>query len=266
MISESAKASSKVIGSGYVQLERRRLVKLELELRQTENPRYSQRAFARDLGVSHALLSLAISGKRDISADFAQRLLEISRLPIEQLEAIKAGLPIDTPNIFERIDLEKFEMISDWTHYAVLSLLEVEGSRWDVKWMSRRLGQSPAKVKVVMNRLDHLGLIKKLESGRAIQATAPIVVENQKSSIAAKRFNRRLLQKATAAMDEVPFESRDLSSTVFTLNPKYIPYAIERIRNFRRSLSNELENLGEQTDVYALAVQLFPVALLEDEK
>ena len=42
--------------------------------RQKKNPRYSLRAFARDLGFSHTLLSLIFSGRRKVSTKLYARL------------------------------------------------------------------------------------------------------------------------------------------------------------------------------------------------
>jgi hypothetical protein len=42
------------------------------------------------------------------------------------------------------------------------------------------------------------------------------------------------------------------------MNPKNVPYAIERIRAFRRQLTDELEVMDESEEVYNLTVQLFP--------
>ncbi len=248
-----------------VQEQRRQLLRSEFERRKSTNARYSQRALARDLNVSHSLLSLILSGKREMSAEFTQALIEASALPLDEIEVVKAGLPQDLPDSYERLELEKFEMIADWIHYAILSLLETPNSQWEPSWVAVRLGQPISKIRQAMARLEQLGFVKKLGSGRWQQATAPLIMENKRSSAATKLFNRRLLNKAIDSMETCDFEERDLSSTTFTLNPRFIPYAIERIQNFRRSLTNELENLGEQTAVYALTVQLFPLSLQTKE-
>src|ERR1700744_175480 len=52
------------------------ILRRELVARIERNPHYSLRAFARDLGVTHAYLSMLINGKRRLSVSVAARLEE----------------------------------------------------------------------------------------------------------------------------------------------------------------------------------------------
>lgn len=244
---------------------RRRVLLLELARRKKANEHYSHRAYARDLGVSHSLFSLILNGKRRVSNELVKTLLSISQLPSETLEPLKIGLEQLQQQPSTKIELDKFALISDWIHYAILSLLKVEGFQWNVTWVSQRLNVSEQKAGRAMQRLTELGLVSCLEDGSYRQTTGPIVVENKDSSRAAKKFHSGLLKKALAAMNKGSFSERDLSSTVFTLSPEFIPYAVERIRNFRRSLTRELEGLGAQSEVYAITVELFPLTKKEGQ-
>ncbi len=243
---------------------RRQVLLLELARRKKANPSYSHRAFARDLGVSHSLFSLILNGKRRVSDELVKSLLAVSQLPSDVLEPLKIGLEKLDHRPSSKIELDKFALISDWIHYAILSLLKVKGFRWDANWIGRRLNLSDQRAGRAMHRLIELGMVSKDETGRYHQSLGPIVVENKESSRAARKFHSGLIKKAIETMNERPFSERDLSSTVFTLSPEFIPYAVERIRNFRRSLTRELEGLGDQTEVYAITVELFPLTQKED--
>jgi len=61
------------------------LVVEHLTLRRRRNARYSLRAFARDLGVSHSTLSGVVSGRRPASARFVRRVA--TRLGLDEREA-----------------------------------------------------------------------------------------------------------------------------------------------------------------------------------
>lgn len=54
----------------------RHYIQSEFETRRIRNPHYSLRAYARDLNVSPSRISEALSGKRGISADLAQKLIK----------------------------------------------------------------------------------------------------------------------------------------------------------------------------------------------
>ena len=52
------------------------VMRTELDGRKVKNPNYSLRAFARDLGVSHTLISLILNGKRAMSQKMMKKLFE----------------------------------------------------------------------------------------------------------------------------------------------------------------------------------------------
>lgn len=62
-----------------------KMLKKEFERRQTSNPRYSLRAFARDLALDPGLLSRLMAGKRLMALSTAKRVTE--RLRLEEGEA-----------------------------------------------------------------------------------------------------------------------------------------------------------------------------------
>lgn len=53
--------------------------------RKARNPRYSYRAYARDMGVSQSLLSKVLVGKRKVTPEFALRLGMGMNLPDSEL-------------------------------------------------------------------------------------------------------------------------------------------------------------------------------------
>jgi uncharacterized protein (TIGR02147 family) len=232
------------------------------------NPHYSLRAFARDLDLSHTLLSLIFSNKRPLTNSTAQKLVSNERLGEETRSILSLGhIKKDEAKVeFQRLTLQSFAMISDWVHYAVLSLTEIIGFRWDATWIARKLRIGEGRAKTVMNRLTELNFIQKNEFGNYKQSVGKIVIGNKESTEAAQLYNKGLLKKAVQSMSETQFIERDLSSTTFAMDPQYIPYAIERIRSFRRELTQELEGLGAKKEVYALAVQIFPLSKNEENQ
>ncbi len=48
------------------------------------------------------------------------------------------------------------------------------------------------------------------------------------------------------------------------MDPEMVPYAIEKIKKFRRILADELEKAKPGKEVYNLTIQLFPVTSSPD--
>ena len=246
------------------------LLRFELSRRTRRNPQYSLRSFARSLGVSHTLLSLVLNGHRPPSSAFVEKLVEGLNLPAEKADLIrppKARLAAERAPQKQaqkqeqaQISLDQFALISDWQHYAILSLLEVSDTEFEPTFIAQRLGISPLLAKVSMQRLVSLGIVAEGPDGRWRQTSKPIVVENSKSTECSRKFQRQLIAKAVDSLVNDPIELRDFSSTTFAMDPKNIPYALKRIREFRRQLTSELETTGKAEEVYNLTVQIFPTS------
>jgi uncharacterized protein (TIGR02147 family) len=242
------------------------MIRLEFSRRLQKNPSYSQRAFAKFLGVSHTLLSLVLNGHRPPSdallATIAERL-EFGPKKAQMFlgqEVAKGSEAGSVAGETLKLSLDQFALVSEWQHFAILSLLEVPDSDFDAKFIAARLGISVMLAKISMDRLTTSGLVAKGRNGKWRQSTKPIVVENKLSTVSTKRFQRQLLAKAAESLTTDPIEKRDLSSTTFAMNPKHVGYALKRIREFRRALTNELEAFGEPEEVYNLTVQIFPTS------
>jgi transcriptional regulator with XRE-family HTH domain len=234
----------------------RDLLSQELERRSARNGRYSMRAFARSLGLSHTLVSLVLSGRRGLSPETRARVVSRLGLPPETPRA--QGAPAADASV-RALELDQFHLISDWYHFAILSLLEIPRSKAEPRWIAARLGISELQAKLALERLLRLGLLAR--SGRRLrQSGEPIRIGNTVSTAATRKFHQQLLEKARESLEADPIEERDFTSMTFALDPARLELAKSRIRDFRRALVAELESHGRPRRVYELTVQLFPVS------
>jgi uncharacterized protein (TIGR02147 family) len=239
----------------------RGLIERELMRRIEKNPRYSLRAFARSLGVSHTALSLVLTGRRRVSKNLATRVADcVGLTPLERqaLFAADAKLKGGEPAVHQ-LELDQFDLFSDWHHYAVLSLLELPHAQFDEKWIAARLTISRLHARSLMDRLLRLGMVVETD-GVWKRAVAPIRVNNQVSTAATRLFHQQLLAKAAEVIEQTSAAERNYSSMTFVMDEAQVGLATERIREFRRKLVAELERRGAPTKVYNLTVQLFPAS------
>ncbi|MGZ3699532.1 MAG: DUF4423 domain-containing protein [Bdellovibrionota bacterium] len=248
----------------------RQFLREELERRCQRNSKYSLRAFAKSLGVSHTILSMVLSGKRPLASRSRLAIAEKLGLdPIEKQNFLEAGspahraLPRAEVTAAQALSLDEFALIADWYHYGILSLLDTPGARWDCRWIASRLGITETQATLAMERLSRLKLVKRV-GGRWKQSGAPIRIDNRDSTAATRKFHQQLLAKAAESLEQDPIEERDFRSMTFAVDPALLPYARTRIRDFRRQLVEELEARGNAKRVYTLAVQLFPVQKKEN--
>lgn len=250
------------------------VLRQEFSKRALKNPRYSQRSFAQYLNVSHTLLSLVMNGKREPSRQLVDKMAERfdygpekTALLFEALKAREIRKASEKPNpaamqetSVNAMSLDRFALISEWQHFAILSLLEIPDTEFEPDYIANRLGISPLLAKVSMQRLIDLDLVAVDKTGRWKQRSGPIVINDPRTTEAGRKFQRQQISKAMDSLLQDPPGTRDMSSTTFAMSAEQIPFAIERIRDFRRKLVQELEAFGDPEEVYNLTVQIFPVS------
>lgn len=235
------------------------LLKRALKERCEKNPMYSLRSFAKATGISHTVLSLVLSGKRNLSKKAALKLADYLELnPLDKQKLLKV-YKTPSPDDYETLSLDKFEVISDWYHYGILSVLELPDAKFDAKWIAKQLGIQVVQAKLAMERLQRLGLVAKNEEGQWKQSGKSIKIDNTVSTVATRKFHKQLLVRAAESIDKDPIPVRDFSSITFILDPSQVEYARERIRDFRRQLAAELEIKGDPSSVYNLTIQMYPI-------
>lgn len=236
-------------------------IKSELDRRQKVNPRYSLRAFARHLDISPAQLSQVLSGRRPLTPALANKISErLDLSPIEQKEFISSTVLAklnDGQIPWKPMDEDRFQLIADWKHCAVLSLTKLRGARGDAGWIAMRLGLTYAEAREVLERLRRVGLIPE-DPNDFRQIDEAIHVLTNAPSNAVRRMHRQVLDLSQQRLEEVPYERRDYSSMFVSVRESDLPKLRERILKFQEEIAAEAER-APGSDVFVLACQLFPV-------
>ena len=245
----------------------------ELEHRLKLNPRYSQRAFARDLGLSPGELSEIIRGKRRLSLKAAFKIgkaLGFSNAEISHLASL-AGQPgaselASASSERRELSLDLFRVVCDWYCFALLNLIECEGFRWNEKWIARRLGISPLQARMAVSRLERVGLIERKKSGFAVCRDYVISPEGIPSE-AVRQYHRQILKKAADAIDLQKVSEREFSGISFAVDPSEVPSLKKEIAAFLDDLAAKYSKRRKKKEVYQCEVALFRLTkALEREK
>jgi uncharacterized protein (TIGR02147 family) len=249
----------------------------ELEHRRQHKSNYSLRAFARDLEISPAFLSYLIKGERSLKPDTAAVLakkmkwnshdsrlfVSLSRYQGAHSSPGRTMIQQDLEDLqkthtkFENLRVDQFSIIADWYHLAILELIEVEGFSSNPTWIAQCLGISVTEASRALDRLVRLKMVTILSDG-GLQKDKNNAV-NDTPSEAIRRFHRQHLKNAYEAINSVPFSKRHVSGTTVAIDATKLAEAEELIKEFRAKLS-ALLSTGAKTDVYHLAIQLFPLS------
>ena len=251
-------------------MEYMRKIEAHFKARKAQNQAYSLRAYARDLGLEPSTLSKILKGQRGLP--FSALETVAMRLNLNQKEKEdffssvlhsrgfserkKSTWPIPTVKLLKN-DLH-FQIISEWEYYAFLNLMKLKKFQSNSVWISYRLGISLARCKKVIEVLLKTDMIKEDKSGKFIRCYPKISSSDDISSAALKIAHQNDLKLAALKVWTTSVDQRDFYSMVLPINTKNLKKAKQLTRNYTKEMEKLLES-GEPTEVYQLAIQLFPL-------
>lgn len=237
--------------------------------RKRKNSGYSLRAFAKFLEIPSGRLSQLLSEKRRFTPklgvkiagrlNFDPRQTELLLQAIRSSRSPAAAEQPEKPKArYRAIEMDRFQAIADPVHFSILSLLEVSGFSGTAKAMAEGLGISTVEARIAADRLQRMGFVKKEKGRYFLVAEEARTTSHDVSSAALREAHKKVLRETADLIDEIAVELRDVTSITMAIDLRKLPQAKERIRDFRRSLSEFLES-GNRSEVYRLNIQLMPV-------
>lgn len=236
----------------------------EFERRIKTNPRYSLRAFARDLKMSPGEVSELLNGKRQltpkaitkISSSLGLSATETREL-VERATLVRAGLEDPRPET-RALELDLFNIVSDWYCFAILNLFDTSDFQCDPAWIGRRLGISSTEARLSLERLERVGLLKRGRGGKLCPDAGFVMSPSEVPSEAIRKYHRTMLAKATAALETQLIDERDITGMGMAIDPKNLPSLVRELRDFRDRLAAKYAR-GKRTEVYQLEMALFRI-------
>ena len=252
----------------------------EWVFRREKNAALSLRSFARFLRISPGRLSEILSGKRKISLEMAERICErlafapelktafIASVIKKQYRNLPKTVKEKTDDVdpkYQQLTVDAFHVISDWYHFAILNLRDCEDFVCDEAWIAKRLNIGVGEVRLALARLERLELIE-WKQEEWFRTYANLTTTHDVKSAGLRKGHREVLQKAIDSLEAVDVELRDITNMTMAINLEKLSDAKAMITRFRRKLAKFLESGKGRTEVYTLAVQLFPLTEIRKGK
>jgi uncharacterized protein (TIGR02147 family) len=242
----------------------------ELDRRKRTNPAFSLRSFARTLDVSPSFLSHVINGHKNLSLLTALKIAQklryspseadsfVDLVKLEMQQVVARDLPVKS-NEGLTLQLEAFQVISDWHHYAIRELTATLDFKADPKWIAKRLGITVLEAKEAVERLLLLGLIEKEADGRLVSTNLFIKTPTNQPSRALRNHHQQMIQKAQEALEGQVISKRDITGTTIAIKPEQLELAKREIQKFHKRLADLLDTSStkDASEVYQLNVQFF---------
>lgn len=242
-----------------------------------KNPSFSVRALATRLEMQPSATNEILKGQRRISRKMAEKIADKLLLdPSERADLLKdypASLVKNKQLVQARdkmlealkLNSDQFELISDWIHFAILSLVRVKNFNSDISWIAERLGVSDVEARKAILRLQYLNLIYIGDKGIITRTSQPVRTTDDIQDLSLQKMHANDLEIARGKLQTIPVEKRDYTNFTFPANPKTIKRAKEIIRKAQDELE-KLMNDDDAVEVYRVCMYLFPLTKLEQDE
>lgn len=247
----------------------------ELQARIAKNPKYSIRAFARDLGVSFSRLSEIISKSQGIALSTANKITSALKMSdmekeyFEQLIISKHGRSSEMRSAaLKKSELIKksrrvislrenySDLLSRWYYLPLIELLTIKNGS-NLSLILQTLGISLQEVTAAIDILVRLGHIRKTEDGSWKKSKPFLKIESVTLSKCIRDFHAKFLEKAGTALRSQPIEKRKYLSTVLGIKKENIESARKELESFNQKFLEKFVSEDAAEVVYCFSMQLY---------
>lgn len=238
------------------------------------NPRYSLRAFSGRLGLGAGAVSQIMNGKRKVSLKMAEKICDRLLLDpqdrSELLSLFEKRSLLDHGAIpkkkYQKLTQDQFLAISQWHHFAILSLLKTKGAKNSAAWFADRIGIAPKDASDAIKRLISLKIIERASDGTLKRINPFLRTNDDIADLSLRAHHMQTIRLAEKALSELDVKIRDFTTITFPVSLRSIKKAKEMIRTFQDQLSEKLEYDGEDAEVYRLSMEFFPLTKIKEKK
>jgi uncharacterized protein (TIGR02147 family) len=241
-----------------------------------QNPSFSMHAFAAKVGVAQGFLSEVMSGKKNLSSETAAKIALRLDLPpqdsdyftllvqlerakdaeyrekiIAQIEAIKSN-----EKVFD-LTVDAFKTISEWYHFPIIDLTEMEEFEFTSKNVAKRLGISTVEVEAALERLLRLELLELTSKGEYKKTKDHFLIESPAQNEAVVRFHRQILERLSQALPVQKKDQRLSRTEVLLIDPKMQSKVEAIIDNAAKEVIALAMKSKKKSRVCALALHFF---------
>lgn len=253
----------------------RDILRRELISRIERNPSYSLRAYARDLNLRPSHLSQVLNNLKGVSPALARNVVDKLDLEekergwflasVESLHGRHKLVREEATNrlkeyqqnvVSSTISLDRFALIADWYHFAILEILKIEGFQKNAESIARSLNIPVDVVEEALNRLKRIGLLK--DADELILAEGSSQAGASVPSDCIRLHHEQILNLAKEGLASA-IETRDYSTTTIAIRKSQIPEMRLMIRDLHEKAENVLEPTSDKDSVYVLSVQFFEI-------
>ena len=248
--------------------------------KQARNPRFSLRAWAKELGLTQPTpLSQILRSMRPIPISYRIKFsknLNLNRQEKRYFEAIvsirfvrnnderefwiKQAAQIHRRATFELDEISNFEIFQDPLTMILLQMTELEGFKIEFSWIRKMLAfrATDAEISRSLELLTSGGYIVKTAEKRWVRTNQFLSSKHDVPSLWVKKYHQSNLKRAEDAIFTQGVDEREFGSYILCMKKERLAEAKKMIRNFTKDLIVTLTGEEEKGDVlYHFGVNFF---------
>lgn len=239
------------------------------QIRKIKNPKYSLRAYARDLGMPAGRMSELLSGKRNLTLKHLPQISEALKLSDDVKDKLKFLITkqgsLKSKKYIERnfVEPKDFSKICHWQYYALICLLDQQDKYFSKAKLASKLDLEEPEVDLMLKNLLKVGIISSDGQVYKVIKNSTTTTQDIQDKLI-QQFHRDLVFFHMLQIEKIPVEKRDLQSLILSVAAKDIPKAKKFIRNFINDFQKKFAT-DKSTAVYGLSMQMSPLTKLENE-
>ncbi len=257
------------------------------EYRKSMDPRFSQRAFAREAGLPpscSSLLPSVIKGRRNLSANLRIKFAKavgLSERDFRYLDLLvqfnQAKGMIEKNHYFAQlakfrssrariVGEGQYRYYSKWYYSAVWTYFSIDQNQRHPAIIASRIfpSLSVPQVEESIRLLLTLGLIRKTASGYST-TDKHLYTEKDLRALATRQHLHEMNDTAMQVLESVPTDRRQYNALMFSVSDAGFQAVKDRIRSFQEELREIVDGDSREDRIYSLTMQLFPNSQWEGE-
>lgn len=256
-----------------------------IEERKQTSRSFNMRRLAERAEISTSLLSLILSGKRNISLVAAEGLakaltlrgrkrryfLTLARLHNARTDEERWNIQNELVKIKEsvkedQLEIRQYRVISRWYYSAIYVLIGLKNIPQDPPSLLERLGRglNIEMIEEALRDLETIDLIKK-EGERFVQTRTALSTGIHNKEAAIYQYHHQMLKMAMMSL-KLPHQRREIQGLSVGIPKSKLKTVKNKINDFISELNSYLSEFDEAEQVYQINMQLFELSDEKDSK
>jgi uncharacterized protein (TIGR02147 family) len=251
------------------------------------NKSFTFRYFAKLAGFgSCGFFKLILQGKRNLAPEGIEKIAKALNLNKEEsffffnLVLFNQAITQDDKRLFadqllksreykklHPLSEAQYSYFSKWYLVSIRELAGLSTFQEDPEWIAQKVKPeiTVPQAKKALEDLIKLGLLKRDQNGKLVQAEANISTPDEVVSVYLANYHVDMMSKGQESIKRFPREKREISSVTFGMSQENVRKIKEIIYECRKKILDITTGDPQSNSVYQLNFQLFPLAELDGE-